>query len=50
VLAGICLGGPVSTGLREYALMFYGGRYQALGDVLYPPAAPAAGTGPSSLA
>jgi len=42
VLAGICLGGPVSTGLREYALMFYGGRYQALGDVLYPPAAPAA--------
>jgi hypothetical protein len=51
VLAGICLGGPVSTGLREYALMFYGGRYQALGDVLYPPAqASTAGTGPSSLA
>jgi ABC-type sulfate transport system permease subunit len=42
VLAGICLGGPVSTGLREYALLFYGGRYQALGDLLYPPAAPSA--------
>ena len=51
VLAAICLGGPLSTGLREYALMFYGGRYQALGDVLYPPAqASTAGTGPSSLA
>jgi hypothetical protein len=37
VLVGICLGGPVSTGIREYALMFYGGRYQALGDILYPP-------------
>jgi hypothetical protein len=37
LLAGICLGGPLSTGLREYALIFYGGRYQALGDILYPP-------------
>jgi type IV secretory pathway VirB2 component (pilin) len=37
VLVSICLGGPVSTGIREYALMFYGGRYQALGDILYPP-------------
>lgn len=37
LLAGACLGGPVSTGVREYALMFYGGRYQALGDILYPP-------------
>jgi hypothetical protein len=37
LLAGICLGGPVSTGIREYALIFYGGRYQALGDILYPP-------------
>jgi hypothetical protein len=37
LLAGICLGGPVSTGVREYALIFYGGRYQALGDILYPP-------------
>jgi hypothetical protein len=45
VLAGICLGGPVSTGVREYALVFYGGRYQALGDILYPPLQrPAPGT------
>jgi hypothetical protein len=38
VLASICLGGPLSTGVREYALIFYGGRYQALGNILYPPA------------
>jgi hypothetical protein len=38
LLASICLGGPVSTGVREYALTFYGGRYQALGDTLYPAA------------
>ena len=39
LLASICLGGPVSTGVREYALTFYGGRYPALGDILYPAAA-----------
>jgi hypothetical protein len=37
LLASVCLGGPVGTGIREYALMFYGGRYQGLGDILYPP-------------
>ncbi|MGA2538012.1 MAG: hypothetical protein ABSF53_18510 [Terracidiphilus sp.] len=37
VLASICLGGPLSTGTRAYALVFYGGRYQKLGDALYPP-------------
>lgn len=37
VLAMIALGGPISIGLRNYALLFYGGRYQALGDILYPP-------------
>lgn len=36
LLAGICLGGPVSTAIREFALVFYGGRYRALGDALYP--------------
>jgi hypothetical protein len=41
VLASICIGGPVSTGIREYALIFYGGRYKALGDILYPPTLPA---------
>jgi len=40
LLATICLGGPLSTGIREYALMFYGGRYPALGDMLYPSSAP----------
>lgn len=39
LVASICLGGPVGTGLREYALVFYGGRYKALGDILYPPPA-----------
>lgn len=41
-LVGICFGGPLSTATREYALIFYGGRYQRLGDTLFPPpAAPA---------
>jgi hypothetical protein len=45
VLLGVCVGGPVCTAIREYALLFYGGRYQALGNALYPPALqpPAAG-------
>jgi hypothetical protein len=43
LLAGICLGGPLSTGVREYALIFYGGRYKALGDILYPQQAIAGG-------
>jgi hypothetical protein len=38
VLASICLGGPLSTGTREYAILFYAGRYKVLGDLLYPPA------------
>lgn len=41
VLAAICVGGPLSTGIREFALLFYGGRYQKLGDILAPPAAEA---------
>ena len=40
MLAAIFLGGPLSTATREYALIFYGSRYQALGDLLYPPLAP----------
>jgi hypothetical protein len=28
------LGGPVATWVRNYALLFYGGRYEALGDIL----------------
>jgi len=37
LFVGIGLGGPLATWLRSYALLFYGGRYQALGDLLYPP-------------
>jgi hypothetical protein len=40
LLASICLGGPLSTGVREYALLFYAGRYKLLGDILYPPPPP----------
>jgi hypothetical protein len=40
LLASICLGGPISTATREYALVFYGGRYRALGEILYPPQMP----------
>jgi hypothetical protein len=40
MLASICLGGPVSTGVREYALVFYGGRYAELGELLNPPQPP----------
>src|SRR5208282_481723 len=44
LLASICIGGPLSTGVREYSLIFYGGRYKALGDILYPQQAIAGGT------
>jgi hypothetical protein len=37
LFAVICLGGPLSTAVRQYALLFYGGRYQKLGDILFPP-------------
>lgn len=37
----IAFGGPLCLSIRNYALVFYGARYQALGDILYPPPAPA---------
>jgi hypothetical protein len=37
ILIGISIGGPVSTAIREYALVFYGSRYQKLGDMLFEP-------------
>jgi hypothetical protein len=43
LFAAICLGGPLGSGLREYALIFYGGRFKALGDILYPPPPPSSG-------
>jgi hypothetical protein len=48
LLAGIGLGGPVSTAIREYSLLFYGGRYQRLGDILSPP--PNGGLNPPVIA
>ena len=36
VLVSLCLGGPLATWIRNFALIFYGGRYQALGDLLTP--------------
>jgi hypothetical protein len=42
LLASICLAGPIATASREYALVFYGGRYQAMGNILYPPPPPPA--------
>ncbi len=35
------IGGPLCIAMRNYALLFYGGRYQPLGNLLYPPAQPA---------
>ncbi len=37
VFLGLFIGGPVATGIRMYTLVFYGSRYQLLGDLLYPP-------------
>jgi hypothetical protein len=48
LLASVCLGGPLSTGTREYALTFYGGRYQVLGDLMYPRPLPQ-GSAPAGL-
>ncbi|HVC46446.1 MAG TPA: hypothetical protein VND90_04315 [Terracidiphilus sp.] len=36
IFVSICLGGPLATWIRNFALIFYGGRYQALGDLLNP--------------
>jgi len=41
LLLAICFGGPLSIAIRNYALVFYGARYQTLGDILYPPMKPA---------
>jgi hypothetical protein len=40
LLVGIGFGGPLSTAIRQYALLFYGSRYQPLGDILSPPPGP----------
>jgi hypothetical protein len=40
----------LSTGIREYALIFYGSRYKVLGDLLYPTPLPASASGPFGTA
>jgi hypothetical protein len=40
--------GPLKTAVREYALIFYGGRYRPLGEILYPPPPPAAVPAPAN--
>lgn len=40
LVVAFSLGGPVAAWLRNYALLFYGGRYRVLGDILYPPPPP----------
>ncbi|HEX6497292.1 MAG TPA: hypothetical protein VF018_17535 [Acidobacteriaceae bacterium] len=35
---GIAVGGPVGTAIRQYALLFYGSRYEPLANLLWPPA------------
>jgi hypothetical protein len=40
LFVAISVGGPIATWKRNYALLFYGGRYQALGNILVPPAPP----------
>jgi hypothetical protein len=39
----------LSTGIREYAVIFYGGRYKVLGDLLYPTVPPAFTSAPSGF-
>ncbi len=41
ICLALCVGGPIGVGVRNYALLFYGGRYKALGDLLSPPPPPA---------
>lgn len=41
IFLALCVGGPIGIAVRNYALLFYGGRYQALGDLLSPPPPPA---------
>ena len=48
ILVGVALTGPINTAIREYALMFYGSRYERLGAILWPapPASPPAPPSP----
>lgn len=48
LLVFIAAFGPLKTAVREYALIFYGGRYRTLGDILYPPPPPVAIPAPAN--
>lgn len=37
LVAAIGLNGTLGTAIRQYALLFYGSRYQPLADILWPP-------------
>ena len=39
IVLGVSITGPIGIGSRNYALLFYGGRYQKLGDLIDPPPA-----------
>lgn len=41
-LVAIGVGGTLGIAIREYALIFYGGRYQRLGEIIVPPLVPPA--------
>jgi hypothetical protein len=49
LFVGLFVGGPVATAIRTYTLVFYGSRYQLLGDLLYPPAPPQAAPGTAGV-
>lgn len=49
LVVGICFGGPLSTAVREYAIVFYGGRYRRLGEILFPPPAPLPPAAPGTV-
>ncbi len=49
VVLGLCIGGSIGIATRNYALLFYGGRYKALGDLLDPPPAPAITNAPETV-
>ena len=40
IFLGLCVGGTIGIASRYYALLFYGGRYQVLGNLLSPPPPP----------
>jgi hypothetical protein len=50
LLLAFSLSGPIATWVRQYALLFYGGRYQALGDLLDLPPLPPAAHGTAEVA